>query len=80
MSYTFADGGELSGYRDPFVVNVCADVSHRAFALLQSLGVQGPTGTSLGSSATNLSRRKRRGITLGNPAGAWEPTWFPSHR
>lgn len=36
MSYTFADGGELSGFPDPSVLNVRAGVSHTAFALLQS--------------------------------------------
>lgn len=80
MSYIFADGGESSGFREPSVLNVYAAASRRAFALLQSSGVQGQTGTSSGTSATNLSRRKSRGITLGNPAGAWGPTWCPSCR
>lgn len=36
VSYTFADGGELSGFRDPFAENARADVSHAVTALLQS--------------------------------------------
>ena len=51
-----------------------------SLSLWQSWGVQGRTGTSLQSSATNLSKTKRHGTTPGPPAGVWVPSSYPSAR
>lgn len=49
-------------------------------SLWQSWGVQGRTGTSLQTSATNLSKTKRHGTMPRPPAGIWVPSSYPSAR
>lgn len=46
----------------------------------QSWGVQGRTGTSLQTSATNLSKTKGHGTMPRPPAGIWVPSSYPSAR
>lgn len=49
-------------------------------SLLQSWGVQGLTGMSLETSATNLLETKRHGALPRKPAGVWGPNSYPSSR
>lgn len=48
--------------------------------LLQSWGVQGLTGMSSETSATNLFKTKRRGVMPRAPAGVLVPNSYPSDR